>query len=140
MVTAIVGVVILVLIGALIFAVARDPGPSPDEVALGYEEAWDRLDFTALWDLAGDELRDGLGRTEFVAAKRKAYADQPDLGGLAANVALEHRAVDGPAATVETRVELRDGTVARNEVQLTKRTGRWVVVGYQLRSTNPPGH
>ena len=39
------GLAVFALIVALVVAVAVDPGPAPDESALAYEEAWDRLDF-----------------------------------------------------------------------------------------------
>ena len=57
---------------ALVVLVSADPGPSPVDVALAYEQAWDHLDFEGLWSLSGDELRDGLRRPEFVAAKNAA--------------------------------------------------------------------
>jgi hypothetical protein len=138
MITAIVGVAVLVLVVALVIAVARDPGPAPADVALAYEGAWDRLDFEALWDLSGDELRDGLGRRDFVAAKRAAYAGQPDLGDLARDVVVEAANEGRAIAAVRTRVELRAGGAAHNEIDLAQRAGRWVVVGYDLHTDSPP--
>lgn len=138
MITAVIGIVILVLVLALVIAVAKDPGPAPADVALAYEAAWDRLDFEALWQLSGDELRDGLGRREFVAAKRVAYARQSDLGGLADDVVIEDVHEGRLVAAIRTRVELRDGPSAHNEIDLAKRAGRWVVVGYDLRTDAPP--
>jgi hypothetical protein len=138
MITAIVGVAVLVLVLALVIAVARDPGPPPADVALAYEDAWDRLDFEALWDLSGDELRDGLGRRDFVTAKRAAYAGQPDLGDLARDVVVEAAHERRSVAAVRTRVELRAGGAAHNEIDLAKRAGRWVVVAYDLRTDAPP--
>jgi hypothetical protein len=138
MVTALVALAVFSLIVALVVAVARDPGPSPAESALAYEDAWDRLDFSSLWDLSGDELRDGLDRKAFVAAKQAAYSQQAGLGQLAQEVTLEDARTARSIAVVHTRVDLRDGGVARNEVRLTKRAGRWVVVAYQLRTDAPP--
>lgn len=134
MATALIGTAVLALAIALVVLVARDPGPAPADVALGYEQAWDGLDFTALWDLSGDELRDGLGRSEFVTAKKAAYSEQLGLGHLARDVVVEDSHSDRSLAVVHTRIDLRDGGAARNAVRLTKRGGRWVVVGYQLRS------
>lgn len=134
MVTAIVAAAVLFLALALVIAVARDPGPTPADVAAAYEDAWDRLDFDALWDLAGDELRDGLSRPDFVAAKQAAYARQRDLGNLAREIVIEQVDARDTIAEVWTRVDLRDGGAAHNLLTLTKRGGRWVVVGYQLRS------
>ena len=96
------------------------------------EDAWDRLDFEALWALSGDELRDGMGRRDFVAAKRAAYQRQPELENLAAHVAVEHLDAGRHAAIVRTRVDVRGGGVTHNELQLAHRAGRWVVVAYHL--------
>ena len=132
MLTAVVGVAIFVLIIALVIAVARDPGPPPDDVAVAYERAWDGFDFDALWSLSGDELRDGMGHKPFIAAKRAAYLGQADLGGLAASVAVEHLEIGDHVAIVHTVVTLRHGGTARNELGLEQRAGRWVVVSYRL--------
>jgi hypothetical protein len=137
-ITAVVGIAILFLVIALVVAFVRDPGPAPADVALAYEGAWDRLDFDALWDLSGDELRDGLARRDFVTAKKAAYAQQSELGGLARDVVIESAQERRSVAAVCTRVELRDGGAARNEIDLAKRVGRWVVVGYELRTDAPP--
>ena len=72
------GVAIVGLCVALVIIVSADPGPSPVDVALAYEDAWDHLDFEGLWTLSGDELRDGLGRPEFVAAKRAGHYARQD--------------------------------------------------------------
>jgi hypothetical protein len=131
-ISALVALVVLALIVGLVIAVARDPGPAADDVAVAYEDAWDRLDFEALWTLSGDELRDGMGRRDFVAAKQAAYQRQPELGNLAARVAVEHLDAGRHAAVVRTRVDERGGGIAHNELQLAHRGGRWVVVAYHL--------
>jgi hypothetical protein len=138
-VTAIVGLVILALVIALVVIVAMEPGPPPQDVAIAYEEAWDRLDFEALWNLSGDELRDGLGRRDFVTAKQAAYARHASLGNLAGAVVVEQSQVGSTIASVETRLSLRDGSTARNDVELTKRAGKWLVVAYRLRGSDVPG-
>jgi hypothetical protein len=137
-VTVVVGLVIAGLVLALVLAVAHDPAPSPADVAFGYELAWDHLDFASLWTLSGDELRDGLELGDFVAAKRAAYGGRHGLGNLAQHIAIEEVDDRGTTAIVRTRVDLRDGGVARNEMHLTKRSGRWIVVDYRLRSDTPP--
>jgi hypothetical protein len=137
-VTAVVAVVIAGLALALVIAVAREAGPPPADVAYGYELAWDHFDFASLWAVSGDELRDGLARKEFVAAKTAAYAGRRGLGNLTRHIAVEHVDRRGATAVVRTRVDLHDGDAAHNEVYLTKRAGRWVVVEYRLRSDAPP--
>ncbi|HXY95216.1 MAG TPA: hypothetical protein VEP49_22345 [Acidimicrobiia bacterium] len=134
MITAIVGGAILALCFAVVIAIARDHGPGPGETAVAYELAWDQLDFGVLWNLSGRELRDGLDRRDFVAAKRDAYEQQRTLRGLVEHVGVDEATVTsrGDAALVTTRVELRDGTTVHNVVQLARRNARWLVVAYRL--------
>jgi hypothetical protein len=129
---AVVGFIVLALCVALIVAVARDPGPRPDDVALAYELAWDRLDFDSLWTLSGVELHDGLDRAGFITAKRAAYSTRPELGRLARDVAIDDVATGISHAAVRTSVVLRDGENVHNQIHLAKRGGKWLVVGYQL--------
>jgi hypothetical protein len=128
--------IVIVLCLALVVAVAVDAGPPPGEVALAYELAWDRLDFDTLWLLSAPELRDHRTREEFVRAKRDAYAERRALAGLASDVALEEIVAGRDAATARTRVQLNDGTVVHNQVQLVKHTGRWLVCAYDLAPEN----
>jgi hypothetical protein len=131
---AIVTVLVLALVIVSGVAMSRDPGPSPSEVALAYELAWDRLDFETLWSLSTLELRDGRARDDFIAAKREAYRDQPGLRRLARHVAIEE-ATEGPhVAVVITSVELHDGSRLRDELKLVRRGGRWQVLTYGLRA------
>jgi hypothetical protein len=133
-IAAIVIVAILALSGAVVFAVATERGPSAADVAISYELAWDRFDFEALWALSSVELRDGRNRKEFVAAKADAYRDQRRLQGVVERVEVEGVAVDGRrAATVLTRLDVRDGPQLRNELRLVRRQGSWYVVAYALR-------
>ena len=130
MLTAIVGTILLLLCAAVVVGVAKDRGPRPDDVAVSYEHAWDRLDFSALFTLSASELRDGLDRKDFVAAKRSAYATRTELRGLVASVTVDESTVRGDNAVVTTRVELRDGSVVHDTVQLVRRDARWQVAGY----------
>jgi len=134
--TAIIAGAVLFLCLALVVAVARDPGPPPGEVAVAYELAWDRLDFETLWSLSGTELRDDRSKHEFVAAKRAAYDRTPGLAGLAQHVSLEDVAGGAEVAVARTRIELTDGAVVRNELQLARRDGTWQVVAYELRESS----
>jgi len=138
MIFAVVIALVLLLCFAVVFTIAKDRGPAPDDVAVSYEMAWDRFDFDVLWTLSGAELRDGLDRHKFVDVKRAAYANQRALSELGADVSIEDSAIRGEAAVVTTRIELRDGTVVRNHVQLARRTGRWQVVAYQLAAESDP--
>ncbi len=132
-IAAVVVVLVVALVVAVVVAVAMEPGALPTDVAVAYEEAWDRLDFEALWTLSGEELRDGLDRRGFVGAKAQAYGRQLALTNLARRITVEDVRIARSVALACTRVELRDGGVTRNEVEMARRGGRWVVVGYHLR-------
>jgi hypothetical protein len=132
MLAAVVGIVLLALCLAVVIAVALDRGPQPDDVAVSYEHAWDRLDFGALWTLSAAELRDGLDRKRFVAAKEAAYAERRELRGLAEHVTVEDSTVRRDNAVVTTRVELRDGGVVHNSLHLVRRSSRWQVAAYAM--------
>jgi hypothetical protein len=131
-ITLVVGIVVLALAITVVVVIAKDRGPGPGEVAVAYELAWDRLDFESLYTLSGSELRDGLDRRGFIAAKRSAYARQPDLGGLVERVGVDQVANSREAAVAITTVELHDQAVVHNRVEMTRRNGRWQVVAYQL--------
>lgn len=128
-------IVIILVVVALVVALAKEPGPSPTDIAIAYELAWDRLDFATLWMLSGPELRDGRPKAAFVAAKKQAYAARADLRRLAGDIGVEEAGVGSVAAKVVTRLELRDGSVVHNEVRLARRSAGWQVVGYTLQPT-----
>jgi hypothetical protein len=134
-ITLVVGALVLVLVFAVVVAIAKDRGPGPDDVAVSYELAWDRLDFDSVFTLSGKELRDGRDRAAFVAAKHAAYQNQRALSGLVATVAIEELAQGREVAVVVTRVELRDGSIVHNRVELARRNARWEVVAYRLVPT-----
>jgi len=123
---------VLALCVTLVVVIAKDPGPTPADVAVSYELAWDRLDFDVLWTLSGKELHDGLDRKQFVAAKRAAYANQRALGQLVADVVVDASAQRGESAVVTTQVNLRDGNTVHNRLRMARRSRRWIVVSYDL--------
>jgi hypothetical protein len=129
---AVVGVVVFALAIAVIVVIAKDRGPGPGEVAAAYELAWDRLDFESLYTLSGPELRDGLDRRGFIAAKRAAYAQQHELGHLVERVGIDQVATGRDAAVAITVVELHEEGVVHNRVEMARRNGRWLVVAYRL--------
>jgi hypothetical protein len=140
-ITAVVGIVVLALALAVVVVIAKDRGPGPGDVAVAYELAWDRLDFESLFTLSGDELRDGLDRRAFIAAKRSAYQQQRALGGLVEQAGVDDVASTRDAAVAITRVELHDHSMVRNRVEMVRRNGRWHVVAYQLEpSTEDTPH
>ncbi len=132
-------VIALVIVALLLLfmwiAVGREPGPGPSDVAIAYERAWDELDFDLLYDLSGAELRDGLRRDQFVAAKRSAYSGAGKGARIGARVTVETSVAGNQTALVVTRVEVDGGSV-RNNVMLDHTANGWVVVSYSLRAEN----
>jgi hypothetical protein len=124
---------VLALVAAVVVGVAKDPGPTPTEIALGYEHAWDEMDFDVVYRLSGPELHDGLKKSDWIAVKRAAYAKGSHLGHLVTETVAEEATCRGDAATVMTRVVRRDGSVVHNEVRLARRARAWEVVAYELR-------
>lgn len=130
-------VIALVLLGllllALVIRVATEPGPTPDETAVAFESAWDRLDFASVWELSGTEMRDGRSRGEFVAAKRAAFEGRPPLHGLVGHVTVRDVMAEGQRVNVRTSLALPEdggGPVAGSDVTMERRDGRWQVVAY----------
>lgn len=129
--------VIVALLGFLLYAIAHERGPSAPDVAIGYERAWDELNFGLLWDLSGPELREGLRRDQFIAAKRAAYANAHPKGRVAERIAVDTFVEGNQSALVVTRVTA-EGTSVRNDVLLERRANGWTVVGYSLRPGTDP--
>jgi hypothetical protein len=123
--------IVVALLGFMLWAVAHEKGPSAPDVAIGYERAWDELDFGLLWDMSGPELRDGLRRDQFVAAKGAAYANEPH-GRVAERIEVDTFVEGNQSALVVTCVTA-EGTSVRNDVLLERRANGWTVVGYSLR-------
>jgi hypothetical protein len=123
--------VVGVLLLFLFFAMARERGPAAADVAIAYETAWDHLDFSMLYDLSGPELRDNMRREPFIATKRAAYGDH-DHARIGAQIEVDTAVTGHDTALVVTRVS-HEGTSVRNNVLLERRSGTWVVIGYNLR-------
>lgn len=132
MIVAVVAGAVLVLVAAAVVVYARDPGPTTVDIAIAYEQAWDRLDFDTLWTLSGPTLRDGLDKHAFMAAKRSAYQERPELSHLAGAVHVDGVEEVGDRAQVRTRLELRDGSVVANVVGLDRNAFGWTVSEYHL--------
>ncbi len=124
---------------ALVVIIALDPGPTPSDVAIAYEEAWDRLDFDTLWTLSGTELRDQRTRADFLRAKGDGATGRSALAELANQVEVDDELVGSDLAVVHTRLRLRDGASVRNQVELAFRDGAWKVIGYHLEGAPPGG-
>jgi hypothetical protein len=145
-------IVPIVLVGALVVAIGIwmivavfvQRGPSPEETALAYEWAWDRLDFPMLWDLSAPTMREGRTRDEFVADKTAAYGDRgQEYTGLVDQVIVESIESGRLQAVVRTRLFLaghpaHDPDVGDrphelgNELYLKRDGGTWRVAAYRL--------
>ena len=133
-------IVVFLLLLFMWISVGREPGPGPSDVAIAYERAWDELDFTLLYDLSGAELRDGLRRDQFIAAKRAAYANVNHHSHIGAKITVETSVAGHQTALVVTKLTA-DGGAVRNNVMLDHTSNGWVVIGYSLRpdsETAPP--
>jgi hypothetical protein len=131
---AIAGGIVIALLFVMWIAFGTEPGPGPADVAIAYENAWDHLDFDLLFDLSGDELRDGLRRDDFIAAKKAAYAGTDTPGRLRARVEVEDVVSTAQTAVVATCVTTDEGSV-HNRVLLEKRSTGWMVIGYSIRTS-----
>jgi hypothetical protein len=129
-----IGVVVALML-FMLFAIAHERGPGAPDVAIGYERAWDELNFGLLWDLSGEELREGMRRDQFIEAKRKAYAKVEPRGPLADRIEVDTFVEGNQSALVVTRVAA-EGSSVRNDVLLERRANGWTVVGYSLRPTS----
>jgi len=132
-------VALVVIFGLLVFmwvAVGREPGPGPADVAIAYENAWNELDFDLLFDLSGIELRDGLRKERYIAAKRAAYERGDVQKRLDAHVSVETSVKGHQTSLVVTKIDM-DGATIFNNVMLERRANGWVVVSYALRADAP---
>jgi len=122
----------------LVVAVAKQAAPSPADTAVAYEHAWDRLDFSTLWNLSGPGLRDGRTRDQFVRDKVTAYRGESGaLAGLVRTVEPERVDVNGPVARVLTRLRLHSGETLVDELLLERMGPAWQVTAYHLSSHDP---
>jgi len=121
----IMGVVITLVVGlaiAVIVAVAKDPGSTPDDVAVGYARALAAGDFDAVYRLIDPDLLDGRNRPEWVAAQ----SSRPRLAFSPDSVAAIDCVIGDEVATVTLTV---DGGRAI-PVELVLRQRVWVVAEF----------
>jgi hypothetical protein len=119
------GVVIVLVVGlaiAVIVAVARDPGPTPDDVAIGYARALAAGDFDAVYRLIDPDLLDGRNRPSWVAAQ----SSRPRLAFAPDSVTAQGCVLGDEVATVTLTV---DGGRSV-PVDLVRRQRVWVVTQF----------
>jgi hypothetical protein len=107
---------------ALVVAVARDPGPDPADVAIGYARALANGDFDAVYHLIDPEMLKGRNRLQWVAAERR----RPHVAFVPDAVEVRGRSITGDVATVTLAVDA-DRVVP---VELVRRQRVWSVTGF----------
>jgi hypothetical protein len=122
----------------VVVAVGKAGAPSAADTAVAYEHAWDRLDFSTLWNLSGPNLRDGRTRDQFVRDKVAAYRGEGhSLARLVRTVRPEQVDVNGPVARVLARLELHSGDSVVDEMLLERIGPAWHVTAYHISSGDP---
>ena len=122
----------------LVVGVGKASAPSPADTAVAYEHAWDRLDFTTLWNLSGPNLRDGRTRDQFVRDKVAAYKHEgTGLAGLVRSVRPEKVDINGPVARVLARLDLHSGESVVDEMLLERIGPAWHVTAYHISTGDP---
>jgi len=116
-------VAIVVALGiALVVAVARDPGPDPTDVAIGYAVALGAGDFDAVYRMIDPDLLAGRNRPGWVAEQRR----RPHVAIARDAVTARTREVHGDDALVTLSV----GTARDVPVELVRRQGIWTVARF----------
>jgi hypothetical protein len=121
----IIGVVItlvVLLAIAVIIGVARDPGPDPADVAIGYARALGAGDFDAVYRLIDSDLLDGRNRGQWIEEQ----AGRPHLAFSPNAVRARDVAVGDGVATVTVTIDADRAVV----VELVRRQRVWAVVSF----------
>ena len=128
-----IGIILVLLVVHVDRVREASPGPGPADVAIAYESAWDKLDFDLLYDLSGDELRDGLRRDRVHRRQAGRVRRRPAHARIGADSRVDDVVATRQTAIVATRVTTDEGSV-HNRVMLEQRATGWMVVGYSIRA------
>ena len=108
-------------------------GPSAPDVAIGYERAWDELNFGLLWDLS----RPGAPRRPAARSVHRgeapAYAQRGSTAGSPSASRSTRSSRGHQTALVVTRVTRRGRERPQRRIARATRANGWTVVGYSLR-------
>ena len=119
--------VVLLLVGGLalcvVIAVARDPGPTPTDAAIGYAAARAAGDFDAMYRLTSDVVLHGQNRDAWIAERRARPREVQDPAAISARSTV----VTGERAHVE--LSLSAGG-ERAGVDLVLRQRIWLVEAF----------
>ncbi len=123
---------LVVLLGlGVVIGVARDPGPTPTDVAIGYGRALASRDFDAVYRMIDDDVLRGRNRPQWMAEQ----AARPQLAMVAAAVNAQSTVEAGDAARVVLAVDRVGATVT---VDLVRRQRLWVVRTVTSGTDVPP--
>ena len=117
---AIVLTLVVLLGSAVVFGVARDPGPAPTDVAIGYVRALANRDFDALYRMTDDDVLRGRNRPRWMAEQ----AARPQLAMVAEAVDARSTVEVGDDTRVVVVVDPVGTTVT---VDLVRRQRVWLV-------------
>ncbi|MBK5287225.1 MAG: hypothetical protein JJE46_02040 [Acidimicrobiia bacterium] len=124
-------VVLVVLLGfAVVMGVARDPGPTAIDVALGYAIAVGNRDFDAAYRLSDEEVMRGRNRADWVDDQRS----EAGLEFTAEHVRVRASREVGTGA----EVELTLGSGLQGVVELVQRQRVWVVRSWTVAPVVEP--
>ncbi len=123
---------LVVLLGfSVILGVARDPGPTPTDVAIGYGCALANRDFDAVYRMTDDDILRGRNRPQWMAEQ----AARPQLAIVATAVGSQSTVEAGDAARVVLAVDSAGTTVT---VDLVRRQRVWMVRTVSSGADVPP--
>ena len=122
MVIGVVITVVVLLAFAVIVGVAREPGPDPADVAIGYARALGVGDFDAVYRMIDPELLEGRNRPQWIAEQ----SSRPHLACSPDAVQARDRVVRDGVATVTLSV----GTDHPVPVELVFRHRQWSVTRF----------
>ena len=123
-----IAVVVILVLGlglSLVVAVARDPGATPTDVAIGYASAFGAGDFDALYKLTSDLVLHGQNRVAWIAEREARPREVLDPTRVTARSTV----VDGDRAHVEIATAETDETVG---VDLVFRNRTWLVESFGM--------
>lgn len=123
---------LVVLLGlSVVIGVARDAGPTPTDVAIGYGRALANRDFDAVYRMIDDDVLRGRNRPQWIAEQ----AARPQLAMVADAVNAESTVEAGDAARVVLAVDSVGATVT---VDLVRRQRLWMVRTVTSGTDVPP--
>lgn len=130
MIIAVVITLVVLLAGALVIGVARDGGPTPTDVAIGYGYALAHGDFDAVYRMTDPDVLHGRNRLQWIAE----HEGRPRLIIEAPAVAARSTVVTAETARVVLSTDEAGGTAT---VELACRARIWVVTAFTPITTSP---